>query len=188
MSACDPDLCWAEHRLLDGCDLLVCQEHDDIPTAANPENEGGGWLHPRGVCANCDSCWEDVDANRAVTCPTCNGGGELVECQNLGFCSHTNDREYPCRDCAETGGVPPESVDLEGELITFGGCDCDGEGPPCKDAKCQMERDLEMRRMQAQYRAGALTPPRDMQRQMYADAMFDAGRDYLLRDDERMPF
>lgn len=40
-----------------------------------------------------------------VECPTCRGGGELVECANDGKagCSHTNDREYPCPTCRGEG-------------------------------------------------------------------------------------
>lgn len=122
-----------------------------------------------------------------VTCPFCNGGGVLSDCRRPGFCSHVDDREYSCHICDEQGVVPEFAVDAEGELITFDGCNCDID-EPCADATCQMERDLMRRRMQALYRAGALTPPRDMQRQMYADILHDAGRDYLLRDDDRMPW
>lgn len=122
------------------------------------------------------------------TCPVCDGGGIVTVCANEGKygCSHTNDREYPCHACNETGEVAEVAVDQEGELITFDGCDCD-MNEPCSDATCQMERDLEQRRMFAQYRAGALTPPRDVQRQMYAEIMVEAGRGHLVRDDEWGP-
>lgn len=80
---------------------------------------------------------------------------------------------------------PEPLLDLEDEPISLDGCQCDMD-EPCNDARCQMERDLEMRRMFALYRRGALDPPRDLQRQMYVDVMIDAGREHLLRDDERI--
>lgn len=121
-----------------------------------------------------------------ATCPLCQGGGELVKCRGYA-CSHINDPAYRCHGCNGEGSVPADEIDREGDLIAFTGCNCDMD-EPCSDARCQMERDLEQRHMLLLYRRGALTPRRDVQRQMYADVMVDAGRDYLLRDDERGPW
>lgn len=123
-----------------------------------------------------------------VECPVCGGGGEWVECVNDGKagCSHTNDREHPCWACRQTGAVSETEVDREGDLITFDGCQCD-MNEPCSDATCQMQRDMEQRRMFALYRVGALTPPRDVWRSLYVEQMVDAGRGHLVREDEWGP-
>lgn len=69
-----------------------------------------------------------------VTCPVCDGSGEIVECVNDGKagCSHTNDREYRCSACDGTGEVVgadhPDWCDRCG---LSGRCpDCD---PPDRD-------------------------------------------------------
>lgn len=45
-----------------------------------------------------------------VTCPACEGRGEIWECVNDGRagCSHINDNVYPCRDCDGEGEVPAD--------------------------------------------------------------------------------
>lgn len=123
-----------------------------------------------------------------VDCPVCGGGGELVDCPgSRGYrCSHENDRTYPCHGCGNTGGVPETSVDREGALITFDGCQCDMD-EPCSDATCQMQRDVEMRRAFASYRADVASRS-DIDWMTFAEQMTDAGRAHLLRHDERMPF
>lgn len=100
-------------------------------------------------------------------CPECDG----------------NDRD--CWACNGAGQVPVWSVDLNDELITFDGCGCDMD-QPCNDATCQMDRDLEMRRMFALYRRGALTPPRDIYESLFAEQMVDAGRAHLLTDAQKV--
>lgn len=36
-------------------------------------------------------------------CQTCGGLGEILDCQRPGQCSHTNDQQWPCPDCTDTG-------------------------------------------------------------------------------------
>lgn len=122
-----------------------------------------------------------------AVCPVCDGGGIVTVCANDGKCgcSHTYDREYPCYACNETGSVSAIEIDREGELITFDGCQCD-MNEPCSDALCQMQRDLEMRRAFASYRAAA--PSRDdIDRMTFAEILVDAGRGHLVRGDEWGP-
>lgn len=122
-----------------------------------------------------------------VQCPVCGGSGEVGQCANDGThgCSHTYDRTWSCHACNESGEVPADEVDLEGELITFEGCGCDMDDP-CSDAKCQMDRDLYQRRMYAEYRAHRHSlPPADPWESLYAEQMVDAGRGHLLTDEQR---
>lgn len=122
-----------------------------------------------------------MSADLFVVCRPCGGSGEINTRQDY-FGNWTDPRK--CQWCWGEGELRTDR-DLDDSPITWNGCNCD-EGRACNYPPCVMQRDLEMRHMQALYRAGALTPPRDMQRQMYADIMLDAGRDYLLRDDERV--
>jgi hypothetical protein len=116
-----------------------------------------------------------------VECPECCGAGEIQVCVNDGNagCSHTNDRVYGCWVCNTSGEVRSDQVDREGEFMPDG-CNCDMDDP-CNNPVCVMERELEERRFRAAYRRGVMTPAA-VSRQMWAEALVEAGRGHLVRN------
>lgn len=73
-------------------------------------------------------------------------------------------------------------LDLDGEPITLDGCGCDMDSP-CNDARCQMERDLDMRAAFASFNRQRQVRP-ELFGMTYAEQMLDAGRGHLLTPDE----
>lgn len=77
---------------------------------------------------------------------------------------------------------------FDGEPITLDGCGCDLDAPLCDDARCMMERDLEMRSHLAWFNHERRVRPEAFGGQTYAEEMVDAGRGHLLTMDEKMDY
>lgn len=85
---------------------------------------------------------------------------------------------------ADYADADPDALPFDAADDADTSCNCDLDSP-CSFPPCVAEREAEEAEMFASYRRGTLGPPADVQRAMYADIMREAGRDYLLRDDER---